>query len=69
MFGLGTQELLVILLIILILFGAKKIPEIMRGLGKGIREFKQASQEAVDEVQSLTEEPSDESDSTNTPVG
>ncbi len=70
MFGLGTQELLIILLLVLILFGAKKIPEIMRGLGQGIRQFKQASQEAVDEVKSLTEEPPDESDnSSNTPVG
>ena len=70
MFGLGTQEILLILLLVLILFGAKKIPEIMRGLGQGIRQFKQASQEAVDEVKSLTEEPPDESDnSSNTPVG
>ncbi len=36
MFGLGTQEILLILLLVLILFGAKKIPEIMRGLGQGI---------------------------------
>ena len=70
MFGLGTQEILLILLLVLILFGAKKIPEIMRGLGQGIREFKQASREAVDEVKSLTEEPPDKSDnSSNTPVG
>ena len=70
MFGLGSQEILLILLLVLILFGAKKIPEIMRGLGQGIREFKQASQEAVDEVKSLTEEPPDKSDnSSNTPVG
>ena len=70
MFGLGTQEILLILLLVLILFGAKKIPEIMRGMGQGIREFKQASREAVDEVKSLTEEPPDESDnSSNTPVG
>ncbi len=69
MFGLGTQEILLILLLVLILFGAKKIPEIMRGLGQGIREFKQASREAVDEVKSLTEEPPDKSDSDDTPVG
>ena len=69
MFGLGMQEIGIILLLVLILFGAKKIPEIMRGLGQGIREFKQASQEAVDEVKSLTEEPPDESDSNSTPVG
>jgi len=70
MFGLGGQEIAIILVLVLILFGAKKIPEIMRGLGQGIREFKQASREAVDEVKSLTEEPPDESDnSSNTPVG
>jgi len=69
MFGLGTQEILLILLLVLILFGAKKIPEMMRGLGQGIREFKQASQEAVDEVKSLTEELPDKSDSDDTPVG
>ncbi len=70
MFGLGGQELAIILVLVLILFGAKKIPEIMRGLGQGIREFKQASREAVDEVKSLTEEPPDESDnSSKTPVG
>jgi len=70
MFGLGTQEILLILLLVLILFGAKKIPEIMRGLGQGIREFKHASREAVDEVKSLTEEPPDQSDNNdNTPAG
>ncbi len=69
MFGIGTQELLVILLIILVLFGAKKIPEMMRGLGRGIQEFKQASSEVVNEVQSLGEESPDKSDSSDTPVG
>ncbi len=70
MFGLGPLEIAIIVLAVLILFGAKKIPEIMRGMGQGIREFKQASREAVDEVKSLTEEPPDESDnSSNTPVG
>ena len=69
MFGIGTQELLVILLIILVLFGAKKIPEMMRGLGRGIQEFKQASSEVVNEVQSLGEESPDESDRSDTPVG
>ena len=68
MFGLGTQELLLILLLVLILFGAKKIPDIMRGLGQGIREFKTASQEAVDEVKKLTEETSTESENTDEPL-
>ncbi|MEJ5244969.1 MAG: twin-arginine translocase TatA/TatE family subunit [Bacteroidota bacterium] len=40
---LGLPEILVILLIIVVLFGAKKIPELMRGLGTGIKEFKKAS--------------------------
>jgi sec-independent protein translocase protein TatA len=40
---IGTTEIIVIALIILLLFGARKIPELMRGLGKGIREFKDAS--------------------------
>lgn len=40
MFGLGAQEILVIALIILLLFGGKKIPELMKGLGKGIKSFK-----------------------------
>ena len=40
MFGLGAQEILVIALIILLLFGGKKIPELMKGLGKGITSFK-----------------------------
>lgn len=38
--GLGTQEILVIALIILLLFGGKKIPELMKGLGKGVKSFK-----------------------------
>jgi len=45
MFGLGIQELLVILVIVLIIFGAGKLPEIGGALGKGIRNFKKASRE------------------------
>lgn len=48
--GLGFQEILVILLIVVILFGAKKIPELARGMGKGIREFKDASKEVKKEI-------------------
>ncbi len=42
-FGLGAPEITVILVIILLMFGGKKIPELMRGLGKGMKEFKDAS--------------------------
>lgn len=43
MFGIGVQELILIGIIILIIFGGKKIPELMKGLGQGIKEFKKAS--------------------------
>ncbi|MFV0291351.1 MAG: twin-arginine translocase TatA/TatE family subunit [Mangrovibacterium sp.] len=42
---IGTSELIIIIVIILILFGGKKIPELMRGLGQGVKEFKNASNE------------------------
>jgi sec-independent protein translocase protein TatA len=47
---LGTTELIVIALIVLLLFGGRKIPELMRGLGKGVREFKDASSKLKDEL-------------------
>ena len=45
----GPQELVIILFIVLLLFGAKKLPELARGLGQGIREFKKASSKTGDE--------------------
>ena len=39
-FGLGLQEILIIALVVLLLFGGKKIPELMKGLGKGVKSFK-----------------------------
>jgi sec-independent protein translocase protein TatA len=41
--GLGASEMIIILVIVLLLFGGKKIPELMKGLGKGVKEFKDAS--------------------------
>ena len=45
MFGLGMQEIIVIALIVLLLFGGKKIPELMKGLGKGVKGFKDGMKE------------------------
>ncbi len=63
MFGLGGQELLLILFVVLLFFGPSKLPELARGLGKGMREFKKAQADlenefnkAVDTVASKDEE-------------
>ncbi|MBO4821867.1 MAG: twin-arginine translocase TatA/TatE family subunit [Prevotella sp.] len=48
MFGLGTQEILIIALVVLLLFGGKKIPELMKGLGKGVKSFKEGMKEIED---------------------
>ena len=48
--GLGVPEVLLILAIVLIMFGAKKLPELAKGLGKGIKEFKRASTDFQDEM-------------------
>lgn len=47
---IGTTEVLIIALIALLLFGGKKLPELMRGLGQGVKEFKKASREVEDAV-------------------
>ena len=49
--GLGGQEMLLIGLALLLLFGAKKIPELMRGLGQGIKEFKNATKDVKDSIE------------------
>lgn len=56
MFGLGSSEIILIAIVILVLFGAKKIPDMMQGLGRGIREFKKASKDIEDDVMRPTEE-------------
>ena len=51
-FGLGGQEVLLIALVVLLLFGGAKIPELMRGLGKGVKSFKEGMKEVDEEVKS-----------------
>ncbi len=59
---LGTNEIIIILVIVLLLFGGKKIPELMRGLGKGVREFNDAKSNVKKEIE---ESASDVRNSTN----
>ncbi|MBA4853251.1 MULTISPECIES: Sec-independent protein translocase subunit TatA/TatB [Emticicia] len=56
MFGLGTTEMVLILVVVLFFFGAKKLPELARGLGKGIREFKDASREVKENIEKAASE-------------
>ncbi|OGC86692.1 MAG: preprotein translocase subunit TatA [candidate division Zixibacteria bacterium RBG_19FT_COMBO_42_43] len=56
--GIGAQELVLILLVVLLLFGAKRIPEIAQGLGKGISEFKKAMRDTKDEIEKAGEKKS-----------
>jgi sec-independent protein translocase protein TatA len=51
LFNLGGGEIILILALVLILFGARKLPELAKGLGQGIKEFKKATREVTDEVQ------------------
>lgn len=57
MFGLGMQELIIIFVIIMVLFGAKKLPEMGKGLGRGIREFKNATNQMGDDNDEKNVEP------------
>ena len=51
--NLGTEEILIIALIVLLLFGGKKIPELMRGLGKGVKSFKDGMSDVEKEVKDI----------------
>ena len=48
--GIGMQEVLLIVLVVLLFFGGKKIPELMKGIGKGVRSFKTGMNEVEDEI-------------------
>jgi sec-independent protein translocase protein TatA len=52
----GGMELILILVVVLVLFGAKKIPELAKGLGTGIKEFKKATREVTDEIQNAADD-------------
>lgn len=54
--AIGTQEVIGIIIVVLILFGGRKIPELMRGLGKGIREFNDAKNNVRREIEEGTSE-------------
>jgi sec-independent protein translocase protein TatA len=66
MFGLGAGEVILILLFALIFIGPKKLPELAKGLGKGIREFQKAKDDLMNEVKSSTVDQLTESESTKT---
>ncbi len=54
--NLGTGEIIAIVLVILLLFGGRKIPELMRGLGKGVKSFKQGMNEVEEEIKKPLED-------------
>lgn len=54
--GLGMSEILLIVLVVLLFFGGKKIPELMRGLGKGVRSFKDGMNEVEKEIKDTSSE-------------
>lgn len=60
-FGIGPWELLLIFFVLLLLFGAKRLPDMAQGIGKGIREFKKAMKDTTDELKN----PMDDKDSTS----
>ena len=72
LFNIGGQEMILILIVVLLLFGGRKIPELMRGLGRGVREFNDAKnnvrkeiEEGMSEKDNQTNQPT--SSSTTTP--
>ena len=68
MFGLGTPELILVIVVILVLFGSKKIPDFMQGIGKGIREFKKAASDVEKDITTpVNKEPEKKPEEPKTP--
>ncbi len=67
--SIGTQELIIILVIVLLLFGARRIPEIARSMGQGIREFKKATKEISADVNASLDVKDDDKDKGGRPSG
>ncbi|MEI6124231.1 MAG: twin-arginine translocase TatA/TatE family subunit [Bacteroidota bacterium] len=63
---LGGQEIVLILIVILVLFGGKKIPELMRGLGKGVGEYNKAKNEVLDELSDMAKSKEEKQKTTET---
>ncbi|MBO4943822.1 MAG: twin-arginine translocase TatA/TatE family subunit [Muribaculaceae bacterium] len=66
-FNLGAPEIILIVFVILLLFGGKKIPELMKGIGKGVRSFRQGMSEISDEIQNAPEPKSSAAPAPKTP--
>lgn len=66
MFGLGWQELVIVLVIIMIIFGAGKLPEVVKSLGQGVKEFKQESGAGTDSLAAASAASGDGFDSAST---
>ncbi len=65
MFGMGPVELIIIFLVILLLFGAKRLPDIAQGLGKGIKEFRGAMKDTTKELKGSLDDVEKEKDAKN----
>ena len=59
LWALGTGEIILIALVVLLIFGGKKIPELMRGIGKGVSQFKKGVKEVDDEISSTLDDTKD----------